>query len=431
MEFQPIASLLHESQHEKKVRVRGWVHRKRSSGGVAFIVIRDASGIIQVAVKKDRVSDESMRAAEEALMEAHVETEGIVQKDRRAPGGFEMRALDFRIRHSAKPFPISRDKSTEFLLDIRHLWIRSQQQTHVMKVKAQMLESIRLLFKKKGYFETTPPIIVSGACEGGSTLFTFDYFGKKAFLSQSAQLYLEALIYSLEKVYAITPSFRAEKSRTVRHLAEYWHVEGEEAYMDLDGLLKFEEELVTFVCHDLAKKSSEELRALGRDPAELLKVKTPFKRLRYNDAVELLREKGSHIKEGHDLGAEEERLLTEKEAQPIFVTHFPKKIKAFYMSEDPEDSKTVLCNDCLAPEGYGEIIGGSQREDDVKKLEARLRTEGQNPNNYEWYLDLRRYGSVPHSGFGLGAERLLRWIAKLEHIRDTVPFPRVINRSYP
>ncbi|MFH1107142.1 MAG: asparagine--tRNA ligase [Candidatus Micrarchaeota archaeon] len=415
----------------RTARVRGWIYRTRSSGGVAFVVVRDSTGAVQCAVKKDSVAAGDFEAAAKALIESAVEAEGTVTKDPRAPGGYEIQASKFRATQFAEPFPISRDKSPEFLLDIRHLWIRSREITAAMKVKAHVLAASREFFRERGYWEVTPPIIVSGACEGGSTLFDFDYFGKKAFLSQSAQLYLEAISFSLEKVYAITPSFRAEKSRTLRHLAEYWHMEGEEAYMDLEGLLKFEEELVATVCHEAARRCPAELELLGRDPGELLAVKTPFKRLRYADALEILHEKKSTLAHGEDFGAEEEKLLTADEKQPIFVTHFPKKIKAFYMKEDPDDSSLVLCNDLLAPEGFGEIIGGSQREDDLGKLERRIKETGQDPKNFEWYLDLRRYGSVPHSGFGLGVERLVRWICKLEHIRDATPFPRVINRSYP
>ncbi len=431
MDFQPIASLLQESMEGKKARIRGWIYRTRSSGGVAFVVLRDSTAILQCAVKKSQVPEKQFADAEKALLESAVEVEGIIKKDGRAPGGFEVQATSFRVKQFAQVFPISRDQSPEFLLDVRHLWIRSRELTAAAKVKATVLEAARAFFKSRGYWETTPPLIVSGACEGGSTLFDFNYFGKKAFLSQSAQLYLEALIYSLEKVYAITPSFRAEKSRTVRHLAEYWHIEGEEAYMDFEGLLKFEEELIAFICHQVAKERAEELKRLGRDPSDLLKIKPPFKRLKYEEAVSLLQKKGSSVQFGDDFGAEDEKLLTEHETQPLFVTHFPKKIKAFYMKQDLENPELVFGNDCLAPEGYGEIIGGSQREDDLKEIERRLKEQGSDPKDYEWYLDLRRFGSVPHSGFGLGAERLVRWICKLEHIRDATPFPRVINRSYP
>ncbi len=431
MEFTPIASVLKESAEGKPARVRGWVYRTRSSGGLAFVVVRDSSGVIQCAVKKQNVSAEEFAGAEKALIESAVEVEGTVKKDPRAPGGFELQASQFKVVHFADVFPISKDQSTEFLLDIRHLWIRSREITSVMKVKAAVLKATRDYFDKKGYFETTPPIIVSGACEGGSTLFEFNYFGKKAFLSQSAQLYLEALIFSLEKVYAITPSFRAEKSRTVRHLAEYWHIEGEEAHMDFEALLKFEEGLITHVCHTVAKQCPEELKLLGRDPAELLAVQTPFKRLTYAQALEELQKKGVELKFGHDFGAEDEKVLTQHEKQPIFVTRFPKKIKAFYMKVDPENPDLVLGGDCLAPEGYGEIIGGSERETDNAEIIRRIEEQGGKPDDYAWYLDLRKFGSVPHSGFGLGTERLVRWICKLEHIRDAIPFPRVINRSYP
>ncbi|MGB9577042.1 MAG: asparagine--tRNA ligase [Candidatus Micrarchaeia archaeon] len=429
--YTKIEELLDDDAVGKEFSVRAWVYRERSSGGVKFLVLRDSTDVIQAAVKKDKVSARAWKMAESARVESSVIVSGVVVKDARAPNGFELQATDFATIQAAEPFPIAKDNSEEWFLDIRHLSIRSRELTAVMKVKHSLLEACREFFKNKGYWETTPPIIVSGACEGGSTLFEFDYFGKKAFLSQSAQLYLEALIYSLEKVYSITPSFRAEKSRTVRHLAEYWHVEGEEAHMNFEQLLEFEEQLVSFACHKVARERGKELRFLGRDPKELLEVKPPFQRISYSEAVELLRGKGAQVEWGDDFGVEEERLLTQDLKKPVFVVRHPKTFKAFYMKEDPEDERLVLSNDCLAPEGFGEIIGGSQREDSVEALTARLRANGQKPEDFKWYLDLRRYGSVPHSGFGMGVERVLRWICKLNHIRDAIPFPRVINRSYP
>lgn len=411
--------------------IRGWVYRKRTSGGMLFLVVRDASDIIQVAVKKDKVDPKDFAAAEKALIESAVEVKGIVKKDSRAINGFELAASEFKVTHSAHAFPIAKDNSPEFLLDIRHLWVRSREITATMKVKSCLLEGVRDYFKQEGYFETTPPIIVSGAVEGGSTLFEMNYFGKKAFLSQSAQLYLEALIFSLGKVYSITPSFRAEKSRTLRHLAEYWHVEAEAAHADLADMLKLEEGLISHVCQKIAIERAKELKFLGREPSELKKIEPPFERLKYDEAIDILQKKKSEIKWGDDLGTEDERILTAEKTIPIFITHYPKAIKAFYMKEDPDNPKLVKNNDCLAPEGYGEIIGGSQREEDVDLLIARLKEEGADLSAYEWYLDLRRYGSVPHSGFGLGMERLVRWVCKLEHIRDTIPFPRVMNRSHP
>ncbi|MFH1257498.1 MAG: asparagine--tRNA ligase [Candidatus Micrarchaeota archaeon] len=430
-QFDEIETLLDERMEGKAASIRGWVYRKRTAGGMDFLIVRDATDIIQVAVKKDKVHEKDFSAADKALIESAVEVKGIVKKDARAINGFEMEATEFHVMHSAHPFPVAKDNSPEFLLDIRHLWVRSREITATMKVKATLLEGVREYFKQEGYYETTPPIIVTGAVEGGSTLFEMNYFGKKAFLSQSAQLYLEALIFSLGKVYAITPSFRAEKSRTLRHLAEYWHVEAEAAHVDLDGMINLEEGLIAYMCQKIAKERPKELKFLGRDPSEMRKIEAPFDRLRYDEAIDLISKKNPAIKWGDDLGTEDERILTMDRKVPVFITHYPKHIKAFYMKEDPENPKLVKCNDCLAPEGYGEVIGGSQREEDVNKLIERLKSEGADLSAYEWYLDLRRYGSVPHSGFGLGMERIVRWVCKLEHIRDTIPFPRVMNRSYP
>ncbi|NYZ75254.1 asparagine--tRNA ligase [Candidatus Micrarchaeota archaeon] len=431
-EYLPIEEVLDKKKVGAEVSIRGWVYRARTGGGMLFLVFRDSTGIIQVAVKKDRVSEKAWKEAEACTrIESSAIAKGVVVEDKRAPEGFELQATDFTAINAAEVFPIAKDNSEEWLLDIRHLAIRSRELTAVMKVKATVLEGCREFFKKKGYWETTPPIIVSGACEGGSTLFSFNYFGKKAFLSQSAQLYLEAIIFSLEKVYAITPSFRAEKSRTLRHLAEYWHVEGEEAHMNHEQLVAFEEEMVSFICHKVAKERAKELKFLGREPKDIEAVKPPFHRMRYDEAIEALRKKGMQVEWGDDFGADEEKVLTAELKKPLFVTHFPKHIKAFYMKQDPDDERLALCNDLLAPEGFGEIIGASQREDNNEALITRLRANGQDTKAFEWYLDLRRFGSVPHSGFGMGVERLVRWICKLEHIRDTIPFPRVINRAYP
>lgn len=414
-----------------ELKVRGWVHRRRQSGGLIFLIIRDRTDIMQVSIHKDKVSERAWKAAEKADIESSVTIQGVVKEDKRAPGGFELGATDLQVIHSAEPFPITEYQSPEFLLDVRHLWVRSRQQTAIMKVKATALEAIREHFKKEGFFEVTPPILTSGAVEGGSTLFELEYFGQKAYLSQSAQLYLESLIFALEKVYSITPSFRAEKSRTTKHLTEYWHVEPEMAHWTNNDVMEFEERLLTHVAHKVAKERAKELQLLGRDPKELLAIKAPFPRIRYKEALERLEKKGTHLEFGDDFGADEEKLLTSEEKLPLIITNFPRSLKPFYMKVNPEDPDTVLNHDVLAPQGFGEIIGGSQREDDVKTIVSRLKAEGFDPKNYEWYLDLRRYGSVPHSGFGLGLERLVRWLCKLEHIRDATPYPRVINRVYP
>ncbi|MEW5761063.1 MAG: asparagine--tRNA ligase [Candidatus Thermoplasmatota archaeon] len=425
----PIKKIFTNALEKKNVKVRGWIYRKRSSGKIIFIILRDNSGIIQCTVEKDLC--EGFELADKALIESSVCVYGVVNKDDRAPGGFELRAEKFELIGSADVFPITEDKSEEHLLNNRHLWIRARDITNLMKIKATVLKASRDWFNENGFYEVTPPIITSNACEGGSTLFKFDYFGMNAYLSQSAQLYLEALIYSLEKVWSLTPSFRAEKSRTTRHLAEYWHLEEEAAWTDNEENMRIQEELVSYICQAVAKERKEELNSFGRKKEELEKISPPFKRLTYSQAIDILKKKGYEILWGSDFGAKEERELTIDEDKPVFIMNYPKEIKAFYMKENPEDKKTYLCSDLLAPEGFGEIIGGSERETSVDKLIERLKEQNANMNEYEWYIDLRKYGSIPHSGFGLGIERLVRWLGKVEHIRDTIPFPRTINRAYP
>jgi asparaginyl-tRNA synthetase len=411
--------------------VQGWIYRTRSSGAIVFAVVRDSTGIIQVTVKKGNLPEGEFEAAKSAPVESSVIVIGKVFEDKRAPGGFELKASSFKLVGGAEPFPITEYQSEELLLDNRHLWIRSREQTAVMKVKASVLEGARLWLKANDFTEVTPPILTQNACEGGVTLFKLKYFDREAYLSQSAQMYLEALIFSLDRVYSLTPSFRAEKSRTTRHLTEYWHLELEEAWTDNDGNMEIQENLVTAMVEQVLKDRQAELRLLGRDPADLKEVRPPFKRVRYSQAIEAVKAKGFDLSFGSDMGAAEERAFTAEEKVPIFVTNFPKAIKAFYMKEDPTDPATMKCADLLAPEGYGEIIGGSERETDVELLMSRLKAQEIPLEAYQWYLDLRRFGSVPHSGFGLGIERVLRWICKLEHIRDAVPFPRTVARCYP
>lgn len=430
MEPVPIAAVLGGGMQGTPALLRGWVYRTRSSGGIVFAVIRDATGILQVTVKKELADDASFKAAQDAKIEASVEVNGEVHPDPRAPGGVELRAKAFRLIGESPGFPITEYQSTELLLDQRHLWLRSRKLTNVQRVKALMLRAFREWFDEKRFFEVTPSVITTNACEGGSTLFTFNYFDQKAFLSQSSQMYLEALIFSLERVWCLAPSFRAEKSRTTKHLTEFWHLEAEEAWTDNDGNMRIQEELVSHVCKKVAERCAEELKDLGREPEDLKKVKPPFKRLHYDDAIALLKKKDFPIEWGEDFGQPHERALVEGEEKPIFVTHFPSEIKPFYMALD-ESGQHALCADMIAPEGYGEIIGGSQRSLDVETMQARLKREGADLKAYEWYFDLRKYGSVPHSGFGLGTERVLTWLVKGEHIRDATPFPRSINRAYP
>jgi asparaginyl-tRNA synthetase len=416
---------------EGPVALRGWIYRTRSSGKIVFTVVRDSTGIIQVTIKKGNLPDAQFEAAASASIESSVEVVGTIHQDERAPGGYEVRATSMIVIGSALPFPITEYQSEELLLDNRHLWIRSREQTAVMKVKATILAGAREWLAENEFTEVTPPIFTQNACEGGVTLFKLKYFDRDAFLSQSAQMYLESLIFSLEKVYSITPSFRAEKSRTPRHLTEYWHMELEEAWVDNEGNMKIQEGLVSAMVAKVLKDRREELELLKRDLEPLKAVQAPFKRVRYAKTIDLLQNKGFDIQFGADLGAAEERAITEEEVAPVFVTNFPKGCKAFYMKEDEEDPRTYKCADLLAPFGFGEVIGGSERETDLNKLLHRMEAQRISEDPYRWYLDLRRFGSVPHSGFGLGVERIVKWVCNLDHIRDATPYPRTVARVYP
>ena len=415
----------------KKVGLRGWIYRTRSSGGIVFAVLRDSTGIMQVTVKKGNVPDPDFENATKAAIESSVIIEGEVAEDKRAPGGFEVRASKFELVGISEGFPITEYQSTELLLDQRHLWIRSREQNAVSKVKASLLRGAREWFHDNDYVEVTPPIVTAVAPEDSTTLFQIKYFDRIAYLSQSAQFYLESLIFSLERVYSLTPSFRAEKSRTPRHLAEYWHMEMEAAWMSNEENMQVQEQLVTAMLHNVVKECSDELELLKRDPATLKKIEPPFDRMDYSEAMDLLQKKGHNVSWGSDLGAVEERALTVDREIPMFVVNYPKELKPFYMKENPEDTRTYKNSDLLAPEGFGEIIGGSERETENARMIAWLEEKGESLDNYKWYLDLRKYGSVPHSGFGLGLERIVTWICKLEHIRDAIPYPRTVARVYP
>jgi len=430
-DFVQIGSILSGLHSGKSVKIRGWVHRSRTSGGLCFLVVRDSSGVIQCAVKKDAVGEKGFADATGAYLESTIMLEGMVKEDKRAPGGYELAASKVELIHRGEPFPISRDQSVEFLLDTRHLCLRSQRLTSIMKGRHYIVKYLREFFDKEGFWELAPPIITGAACEGGATLFPLDYFGMKAYLTQSSQLYAEVFTTALEKVYVLAPSFRAEPSRTVRHLCEYWHLEPEMAFYNQKMNMQLQEDMLVYVCQKMAANHADLLQAVGRDPGKLKKVKGPFKRITYQEAVELAQKMGANIKMGQDIGADEEALLTKGEEKPIFVTNFPKKIKAFYMREDPDHPGTVLNADCLAPEGHGEIIGGSERIWEYDELMQRIKEEKLDPKDYYWYIDLRKYGAFPHSGFGLGIERLVKWVLGLDHIRDAIPFPRTINRVYP
>ena len=414
----------------ERVRLAGWVYRKREVGKKVFIVLRDSSGIIQTVFTKE-LSEEAYTKAKQVGIESSVIIEGTVKVDSRAPTGVEVQADKIEIIQNVEFFPITKDASDEFLLDVRHLHLHSPKVADIMKVKGALMQAAREWLLQDGWYEVFPPILVTGAVEGGSTLFKLKYFDREAYLSQSAQLYLEAAIFGLEKVWSLTPSFRAEKSRTRRHLTEYWHLELEAAWMDLWDIMKVEEELVSYMVQRTLELRRKEIERFRKDVTTLKNTEPPFPRISYDEAIDILQGKGVKIEWGEDMGADEERVLTEEFDRPFFVYGYPKHIKAFYMKEDPEDPRKVLAADMLAPEGYGEIIGGSQREDDYEKLVQRILEEGMDPKNYEWYLDLRKYGSVPHSGFGLGLERLVAWVLKLDHIKWATLFPRTPSRIYP
>jgi asparaginyl-tRNA synthetase len=412
--------------------IRGWIHRTRSSGKLSFVVIRDSTDIIQVTVRKGNVPDEDFEAAKNALVESSVMIKGKVKKDERAPGGYELQASSFKVFHYSEVYPITKDQSDEFLLDQRHLWLRSTEMQATLRIRSAVFNALRTWFYGHGFNEVQSPTFVSGACEGGSTLFEVPFFKeRKVYLSQSWQLYAEAMVMSLDKIFTIAPSFRAEKSRTRRHLAEFWHCEAEVAWIGNDEMMALEEDLIPFVVQSIIKNNRRDLEKLNRDISKLEKCQKPFERIRYEKAEELLATKGVAPATPGDLGYEEEKVLTEFFDRPFFVTHFPKKAKAFYHRPDPTNPNVVLCHDLLAPEGYGEIIGGGERIYDKEQLLARMKEEGLDTEPYNWYIDLRRFGTVPHSGFGCGVDRLVTWITGQSHIKYVIPFPRMMRRVYP
>ena len=395
------------------------------------MVLRDRTGVVQVTGRRDALGDEAYAAAEHVQIEGAVSVEGTVAEDRRAPDGREVRASRITVIDSGEPFPIFSDQTEEFLLDQRHLAIRSQESVAIFRVKAEALRAFREFFDREEVVEMTPPILTGNAAEGGAEAFQFDYFGRPGYLSQTAQLYLEALLFPNERVYALTPSFRAEKSRTPRHLTEFLNLEVELAWCDFPGLLDFIERMMVSVLHAVAERRPKELASLGRPPEELLAIQTPFERITYEEAIDRLTKLGLPVQFGSDLGTAEERALTLERKNPLFVTHYPRGLKAFYMLQSREDPRVVEAADLLGPEGYGEIVGASCRETDIARLKERIVQIGAKVEEYEWYLDLRRHGNVPHAGFGLGVERVMRWMLRREHIRDTTPFPRTPSRHTP
>ncbi|MHB1261609.1 MAG: asparagine--tRNA ligase [Thermoplasmatota archaeon] len=556
--FDAVADILAGRKTGQGVRLRGWVHRSRSAGKMAFVVLRDGSGTVQCTVKAGVADDASLEAAKAATLESSVRLlEGTVVADERAPGGFEVKATRFELHAKSEPFPLRGEQGTEFELDKRHLWLRSTELSAILRIKHRLYKAIHDFYDAEGFAQVDPSVITTNACEGGSTLFTFEYFGQTAYLSQSAQMYLEGCIFGMPKVYCITPSFRAEKSRTSKHLTEFHHLEAEYAWWDAEDNRVHQEKLVTFLAHAVAKDCAGDLKLIGQDPARLLKIGTfqpseggrdepgkRFPRLDYDDCLKELQRQGFHVSYGDDFGVPHEKALTEGRVNPIFICDWPAKIKAFYMAEKPGTDR-VFCSDLMAPDGFGEIIGGSQRSEDIESMTKRLLRQlemevvdqhsalqvlgegwlaqegglqalstdailtvtaelikkagitaenveaqaerfsqmashdaddsralaksmltilrgslaGPSPKikgpfsdgidtperrevlrgvlsaislmPYQWYFDLRRFGSVPHSGFGLGIERVLRWFTGQEHIRDMLPYPRTPSRAYP
>ena len=411
----------------EKVIIRGWVYRKREGKSLIFLLVRDGTGFIQCTVKKD---SPSWNEAERLTIESSLKLEGTAKPDKRAPGGYEINTESIEIIGLAELFPITKDQSEQFLRDVRHLWLRSRRMNLVMKIRDKVFQFARDFFEKKGFTEISPPMFISAAVEGGSTLFDLKYFDQNLYLTQSSQLYLEILIYSLEKVYCIAPSFRAEKSRTIRHLTEYWHIEGEWPFADMNDLMQFEENLLTYICQQTTEKCKPELEELGINISKLALIQTPFPKITYTEAVDLLRNKGANLKWGDDLGYEDEKILAEAFEKPFFVYDYPTAIKAFYCKTHSERPEIAMSVDMLVPR-IGEISTGGAREDDKNALIRRIEETGLKVKDYEWYLDLRRYGTVPHVGFGMGLERLLTWMLNLENIIDSIPFPRTTRRFYP
>ncbi len=417
----------------KEVTIKGWLYNKRSSGKVKFLILRDGTGMLQCVVFKGNVNEEVFELSGNLGQEASVEVTGKVKEEPRAVGGYELDCTDVKLLGESIDYPITpKEHGIEFLMDHRHLWLRSKRQTAILKVRHRVIKAIRDFFDSREFTLFDPPIITPNACEGTSTLFETEYFDLgPAYLTQSGQLYAEAGAMALGRVYTFGPTFRAEKSKTRRHLTEFWMVEPEVAFNDLDDNMDLAEEFLEYVVQTTINDCAEELEILERDTSSLQRVKRPFPRVSYSEAVEILKRKGYEFEWGNDFGGADETIISEEFDRPVMVHRYPAEVKAFYMKRDPENPKLALAVDVLAPEGYGEIVGGSQREDNLDLLIGRIKEHNLPQEFFEWYLDLRRYGSVPHSGFGLGLERTVSWICGLEHLREAIPFPRMIYRNTP
>ncbi len=416
-----------------EVTVKGWVYNIRSSGKIAFLQIRDGSGFTQAIVEKSSVDDSMWEVTQSVTMESSVEITGIVSSHPKMENTFEIQVSSVSVIHTAEEYPISKkEHGPDFLLDNRHLWIRSKKQWAILRLRSSVYGYIEEYLREEGFVRFDSPIITPSACEGTTELFEFEYFDlDKAYLSQSGQLYLEAGIGAFGRVYDFGPVFRAEKSKTRRHLTEFWMMDAEAAFVEHEENMKIQENLVHYVLRKVLENNDTELEILKRDKKNLEKALNPFLRMTHKEAITELKKLGSDIREDDDLGAEDEKILTEQHDTPIFIEKYPAKVKAFYMKRDPEDESRALCSDLLAPEGYGEIFGGSERESDYDVLLKSIHNHNLPEEDFKWYLDARRYGSVPHSGFGIGLERLVAWIGGVKHVRETIPFPRMITRKSP
>jgi len=438
----PITTISEIGKHDgQTVTIRGWLYNLRESGKLLFPIFRDGSGIIQGVVPKNAVPPEVFDAIKGLTQESSVVVEGKVRADKRAPGGYELDVSNVQVLQRVPeddPFPISlKEHGVDFLMDHRHLWVRTPRQAAILRVRAEIIKAARDFFDDRGFTLTDPPILTPAACEGTTTLFPVDYFDEQAYLTQSGQLYIEATAMALGKVYSFGPTFRAEKSKTRRHLTEFWMVEPEVAYAQLDDLMDLAEGLISFLVQRCLEKRRADLQTIGRDVSKLESVKAPFPRITYDEAVKMLQE--AHVKGavenkfewGGDFGSPDETYISSQFDKPVMVHRYPAQIKAFYMEPDPQRPELALCVDVLAPEGYGEIIGGSQRMASHELLLRRIREHNLPEEAFKWYLDLRKYGGVPHGGFGMGIERAVAWICGLEHVRETIPFARTLHRLYP
>ena len=414
------------------VTIDGWLYNKRSSGKLQFPIVRDGSGYLQCVVFKKEVPEETWNAAERVTQESTVRVRGTVRAEERAPGGVELGVESFEVVHLTEDYPITpKEHGTAFLMDARHLWLRSSKQHAVLRIRNEIEKACRDFFYDRDFVLIDSPILTANAAEGSSTLFETDYFGEKAYLSQSGQLYLEPAAAAFGRVYCFGPTFRAEKSKTRRHLTEFWMIEPEVAFLEFEGLQSLAEEFVEYLVGRALERCQEELKTLERDVSKLENVKRPFPRITYRDAIELLSSKGMPVKFGDDFGGDEETIIANSFDRPVMISRYPTAIKAFYMQPDPQDPSVVLGLDMIAPEGYGEIIGGSQRIHDHDLLLQRIQEHNLPLKAFQWYLDVRKYGTFPHSGFGMGIERCVAWVSGVPHLRETIPYPRMINRIYP